>query len=213
MIPPCWFHRGQFRAHTIYNWPNQGKPTLQDWDIWDAALRLHVSKELPLGQWTLPEQDYIDKWEWFLDNQTLYRRKEIGWERYAKYRGGPRTQWYILTSGERCEKPQQSSLQRTFVYTQGQHLVATGCRCLRTQIQVAQNETTWQNILRNHPHSQWICQWLSYVPPIQDCCRFLYDGEAIGVSDGSYSPENDLCSAAWIIKFNETLTLKGGGIV
>ena len=109
--------------------------------------------------------------------------------------------------------PQFSGLQRTFIYTQGQYLVATGSRHVGAQIHTMQSAKTWQSILREHPHSQWTCQWISNVPSIEDCCRLLYEGKAIGVSDGSYLPEKDLCSSAWIIKFHESLTLKGGGIV
>ena len=213
MIPPCWFNRERFRANTKYDWPNQGKPTMQDWDIWDAALRVHIPPLLPLGCWTLPKQEYIDKWEWFLDKQTLYRRKERDWVKYSKQRGGLRTQRYMKSSGVPCAMPQGPELQRTFIYTQGQFLVATGGRRIDAPVQPTQNEKTWQSILRDHPHSQWTCQWISHIPSIEDCCRFLYEGEAIGVSDGSYSSEKDLCSAAWIIKFHDTLILKGGGIV
>ena len=214
MIPPCWFNRRRHRADTTYDWPNQGKPTQQDWDLWDTALRTHVTRVLPLGSWHLHVTNSITKWEWFLSERTLYRRRGNVWTKYEPIKEGYRTQKYRRAVGEACDPPDTNTLKRTFIYPQGPLLVATGSRSTETSAQHnTQKKRRWEDILREHPHSKWICQWMSDTPMIDECCTFLYNGDAVGVSDGSYDRGKDLCSAAWIINFHPQLSIKGGGIV
>ena len=212
-LPPCWFHHERYRANTEYDWPDQGKPSSRDWELWDSALRVYVTDALPLGNWNVPMPKYISKWEWFISEQTLYQRVGPIWKRYSSTRGGRRTQKYRHSTGEECVQPELTSLNRTFVFNEGPNKVATGSRLSNESTTSAKAGEDWERLLREHPHSEWICQWMSEVPRMTECCEALYNGDALGVSDGSYAKDIDLCSAAWIIQFGEGLCIKGGGIV
>ena len=213
MLPPCWFNRARYRADTTFDWPNQGKPTQQDWDMWDTALRTHVSQVLPLGLWSVPITHWIMKWEWFLSQGTLYRCREDLWTKYEYVQEGYRTQKYRISTSENCAPPNATTLEPTFTYPQGLFIIATGSRPSEMTRKNTHKTNSWEDILRAHPHSAWICQWISDTSMIDDCCKSLYNGDAIGVSDGSYDRDRDLCSAAWIVEFHPRLSIKGGGIV
>ena len=143
--------------------------------------------------------------------QTLYHQKGSEWEKCSAKKGGYRTQQYSSTDGEESIQPEVSCLRRTFVFRKGQNIVATGTRPL--SIVINDNQKEWEEILREHPHAGWICQWMLELPLAEECCKILYKGKSKGVSDGSYSKHKDLCSAAWIIQFNHQLNVRGGGIV
>ena len=71
----------------------------------------------------------------------------------------------------------------------------------------------WKSKILSSPHSTWICTWMSLPRDPSVCAAQLYAGKAMAVSDGSYSKEDDLCTAAWTISFDTAERARGGGVV
>ena len=210
-INPCWFQRVRYRANTVYDWPEQGKPSQRDWELWDTAIRTHIGKCTPLGQWTVSRSTYVSTWRWFVADSLLYYNNRDSWESYQLTRSGSRTQWY--RGPAEVTHPNVDTLQRTTVFCHGQDLVATGSRRLQTEPPNPTIRTSWKEVLLDQPHAKWICNWMSDPPSIQECSTILYSGRASGVSDGSYAEKWDVCTAAWILDFGNGLEIKGGGVV
>ena len=211
-ILPCWFQQNRHRADTTYDWPNQGRPSKNDWNLWDTAIRTHIVKCLPVGPWTVSISGYLDRWKWFISEDKLFKKCGSIWESYLPGRQGRRSQTYYGYTRRVEGQPNLQTLKRTMVFSQGENFVGTGTRDNIIPREMKQ-KGTWNEILRRHPHSSWICEWMSTLPPESECCKFLYNGEARGVSDGSYESKKDICTAAWIIEFGPDLYVKGGGVV
>ncbi len=70
-----------------YTWPNQNRPSKQDWARWHLGLHLAIPVDTlghfqqPLSWWILPWDKHPNKWHWLLQIQPpwLYHWQE-GWQ-------------------------------------------------------------------------------------------------------------------------------------
>ena len=201
-----------------YDWPIQGSVIAADWKLWENTLRrllCVVGKQLthPLGEWTLGDAEYYDDWEWFLDDdEQLYQKLQHEW---VKYRKDPRGRGRQVRYQEHRRVivayiPGQSS--RTTVVRAGGFLTHTGKR-QRTAQNVSPPLTHFQAELTSNPEYRWFTRVLRVTPEIPRFVQSLYNGRVIGVSDGSYSPDDELTATAWILYSPEGHEIEGGGIV
>ena len=221
-IPICWFR--DFKLPTRKSnlqWPNQGKPTQANWVLWKAALRdcligsnLQICPKL--GLWHSDALQYQEDWEWFLSKEQHLIQKitMTSWKQYppSSVRQTRRRRFYI-PDAQYHEQDLPQGLQRTIVTIQGDFMEASGSRSYTPQHNKEDQVKHWRQTLRLSPQSKWTCQWLHLPRDTETCSKLLTTSHCVGVSDGSYDEEKDICSAAWILHFREGLEAKGAGIV
>ena len=213
-----WFSRTRHHRCEKYDWPSQGPPTQNDWDLWRTMLqRLARTAIKPLGNWTLSKKEYF-QWEWFVSAENdLLQFANNSWYRYpiASLRLTRRS---IYNVTERVGIPSPDNLKdyhRTQVIFRGHTVEHSGFRP-RHRIRhdgIDIPAKTWLSQIQRHAHAPWICQWLKLPNDDEACSKVVYDGMALGVSDGSYNDATDICTAAWIIDMGDIGTAKGGGVV
>ena len=75
----AWKGNKDSTRRSQYNWPNQGKPSVADWNLWREALgKTFTSRgktlRQPLGNWLIN----LPNWTWFFEpnEERMYHRKE-----------------------------------------------------------------------------------------------------------------------------------------
>ena len=99
-------------------------------------------------------------------------------------------------------------LERTTVSDMGNRIEVYGSRRLRNVPETPIRQS-WKQILCSFPDGPWVAQWLR-LPPRNRCA---ITAKTVGVSDGSYMADHEICSCAWIIDFGYGQEAVGGGIV
>ena len=200
-----------------YKWPTQGIPPQRDWDFWIQALRscfTYTGNALvkPLGLW-LPQTQF-KQWPAYIALGDLYRFESDDWYKYEPS-PGPQNhrQTHYSKTGIRVFQPPLPRL-RTRVVQYTKYMVATGTRAF-----LANNEANpfsdsiehrFHQILQAYSDSKWICNWMEVPPNLYGLINRIQDGKGLGVSDGSYYPCWDSCSAGWIL-WTSTVEMRGGG--
>ena len=193
-------------------WPNQGPPTTRDWGLWNTLLQrvtcLPGVKRLrkTLGLWTVSAEEYL-QWDWFIAGSKLVQRIGNQWKIYNQQVA---TRTRSITFETQCSMTtvRPDNLERTSIKFNGNRIDTYGSRRIRI-VPGTPPKLGWKETLYTFPDAQWVAQW-SRIPE-RDSCRI--DATTIGVSDGSYVPNEDVCSCAWVIVFANGIEAVGGGIV
>ena len=205
----------QFRHLYRYCWPEQGKPTQAEWDLWLKALQaafVSTGRALrkPLGHWN---KDYVQQstsWEFYVHHDSLYQQTDGRWsKRTLKYTRSGRNKIFA-NEAHPCPPP-GPGIQRTRVIESPTQIVSTGHRVVEHIPKLPQCNSLFE-IMQQHPDAKWICAWIQIPSDMQGFTQALYRSEAIGVSDGSYKDKWDLCSAGWIVWTTKS-EFKGGGTI
>ena len=219
ILSPRWLYRS-IPIHTSqYQWPKQGNPTRRDWDLWDAALRTSICQtglllRTPLGPWMVPQM--TQQWEFFISSDNLlYQRVYCGWITYPLSKRSRRGEMRVnLEDGTLRQSIPTQGIKRTVVWEHEGKLRISGVRGNRDLDEpVNKPKLSWETALRVSPHATWICKWLVLPVNVMECAIALYQGQCDGVSDGSYEPTEDICTAGWIVTFGKAGEAKGGGVV
>ena len=217
-IASKWMLPRDTMSQTDSSWPKQGKPTVSNWNLWTTALResiigAHTRIYPTLGLWTIPMEQYMNSWEWFISKKgTLVRRHNSRYTEYllAEVRQSRRKRFHSDRSTEFIGDT--TTLERTVVTQQGNYFEASGhvpCQISPSKQHGAKN---WKQRIMENPQAIWTSRWLKLPHKTLECAAIMKDHQGIGVSDGSYDDDNDICSAAWILQFGD-MEAKGGGIV
>ena len=201
-----------------YVWPIQGKVTNADWSFWERSIQQNFCVavnhlETPLGHWTLSDQEYFTNWEWFVgEDDCLYQRSENEWLRYQKDpQGRGRQARYDTQAFTRATELPASATRTTTVQT-GVYITHTGTRPRSPPPPAPQVNELYQELCSN-VETKWFSHGLNLPQSLEQFVQELYAGRAVGVSDGSYDPDNGLSSAAWIIYTPDGQALDGAGMV
>ena len=206
-------HNPRNLAHGI-DWPEQGDIPKREWEFWKTALLTALCQprslrlNQTLGLWTIPEEDYRAQWDWFLSSEEglYYRENEVQWIRYPnKIQVRTRKVRYSKLEQEMVTEP-PGDIKRTTVQIQNNSIEVFGSRSRQTTRQPVPLKT-WMEHLKEYADIEWIGQWI-HLPEIN-----RGSGKIIGVSDGSYDPTTDVCSCAWVIRFEDGKEAKGGGVI
>ena len=200
-----------------YKWPTQGIPPQRDCDFWIQALLscfTYTGNALvkPLGLW-LPQTQF-KQWPAYIALGDLYRFESDDWYKYEPS-PGPQNhrQTHYSKTGIRVFQPPLPRL-RTRVVQYTTYMVATGTRAFLANNEVNpfsdSIEHRFHQILQAYSDSKWICNWMEVPPNLYGLINGIQDGKGLGVSDGSYDPCWDSCSAGWIL-WTSTVEMRGGG--
>ena len=200
-------------------WPTQVNPSRPDWEFWDAVLKNTLcgdglALKVPLGRW-LCTSPQLTNWDHILTTSgVLYQKVNSGWIKYqADGRGSRRGQHFSIDSGQHVRNiPETEEIHRTMAWKYRRTLYTSGKRS-HQEPTYPKSPTTWLSAIRSSPHASWICQWIAMPKCPIACAMYLYQGKAAGISDGSFNPEDDLSTAAWIIDFGKEGVIQGGGVV
>lgn len=126
ILDDAWNGGDNLNLKRLQSWPTQGKPTSQDWTIWQAFLKsclLSRGRKLrrPLGDWISMDPS----WEWYYDiwvRQLLWRSNDM-WTAYP-IAHDKQTRPTFSMSGRPTVQPK--TLFRATVYRRGQFFVCTG---------------------------------------------------------------------------------------
>ena len=207
-----------------FHWPFQGLPSPDDWKWWDYAIDLTLKRgttlDTPLGHWTLPQQEFINDWEYFLTSQNkLYRHLNNTWTRYRRKKFDRGRQLRFDTTNSKTKRhPPRGTLWRTTVTITNKVITTQGkdynvppippILPLRGTIQ-----TKFRSALKQIPDAAWICTNIRGMEHLEKIVNGIKHGTFVGVSDGSFTPTFQLGSAAWIITSeSDKGYLQGGGI-
>jgi hypothetical protein len=210
-----WAWEGQVPPspmNTSWDWPVQGRPTPQQWKLWQRALQSTFgvavgtrSLSTRLGRWI--DADF-DQWQWFLSpsEQRLYERQGSQWVFHPRSGGrSPR-----LASGTFSQQSfpvlrsedLPSDLVRTVLERRGATLVSTG---------YSSNSSVFQN-QRSTPRPSSFKEYAASLPPdarwvferfqsaetsAVQIAEAIRTGTCIGVSDGSF--KDAFGTASWIL--------------
>ena len=190
------------RPH-YYRWPQQQRPTDDDWQWWEAAMSMLVStdNELvePLGPWT----DSDTTWTWFVSpsEERLYQREEGKWIYYSKIRSLRRRSLPTFErQGESTEFP-MDAVRATVAQYGDQHarLLAMATRSTLYLATVDSNPSLRQAIEGLSADQKWSMQEVEWsADGGQALVDAIANGCAIAVSDGSFKDEYG--TAGWTIR-------------
>ena len=80
--------------------------------------------------------------------------------------------------------------------------------------QEAEDVTTFDVVSISAPKVDWFMHRLNSSPSTSKLLSSLVDGSALGVSDGSYFPHEQIGSCAWILSSSDgSEWIEGGGII
>ena len=213
-LSPRWFRYGEQNQRSSISWPQQGLPSRRDWSLWSLALNTALCRErslrlkTPLGMWILTE-DQLHNWEWFTSNGLLYQHTEGQWLLYPD-RHHTRTRHTRYTRATRLV-PRPVNVQRTTVQVCNEYIEVFGSRSHRDP-QVPTQEDDIESAIRVSLDADWFATTVEFFPS-QACVQGWDNDNVTAVSDGSYRPEDDVCSCAWIIRFGHDAEISGGGPV
>jgi hypothetical protein len=186
-----------------YEWPNQGRPGVQDWNLWRTALkktfRLQGPHSLahPLGLWL----DTENQCKWFFEptEERLYEHGTNQWWYYPKRTGRP-TRRSVMKFRERIQCDEcPNSAQRASVVWQGTILTLTGYQEAIAS-EVIGPPTFQERLLQVHDDAKWAVQKLVSSDDGRKIADAILAHECIGISDGSFKPGSGLGTAAFTIE-------------
>ena len=205
----------QWQSLNDYIWPNQGIPTQADWDLWLKALQscfTHTGSalQLPLGKWKEKYLKQSTRWQWYTDNESLFQRTQEGWNRYDKMSRRHGKYNHFQVYGKRIDnRPER--VYRTRVRRTKISYMSTGTRQVLQIPQAVGIGTTLYEAIQNVP-DRWVCSWVAEPENLRDIVSSIQAGCGLGISDGSYKKNWDLCSAGWVLWTPEG-EIKGGGTI
>ena len=199
-----------------YKWPSQGKPSQQEWDLYLQAIKSCFagsgrSLRYTLGRWHKSFQCQHPRWEYYIYGADLYQRHGTRWrvrKMISSSRG--RNALFSLEGTITSVLPQEASPTRVVVTPT--HLQSTGTRSKFALSSLHSVAPTLHDILKTFPDTEWTCKWLEDSHNLPALAAQIYQGNGLGVSDGSYHPGWDLCSAGWIL-WTLSNEFRGGGTI
>ena len=199
-----------------YKWPNQGCPSQVDWNFWTQSLQTCLTStgralSTPLGLWSPSFLDAHPRWEYFIQDDDLWQYKNHRWFRRRRIGSTPLRHSKYPLAGTRSSFPPSHALPTRIIPTSA-YLISTGTRQYQQQSLANPTYTSLFESIQSFVDSKWICQWVQEPTQIVDMALSLYQGEGLGVSDGSCHLKWDLCLAAWII-WTPAGKLRGGGTI
>jgi hypothetical protein len=181
----AWNGRRNSTAFKAETWPNQGKPTRRDWDLWQKYLKMHILQRglrlrKPLGIWL--QQDYSWPWYYAPEDERLYCLTQEGWVYFAmvhkrQHRPTFSTVGMIPTTIPR--------LCRATVYKKGTHWICSGYADIQT-VSPRIHLSFLDFLAAAAPEEKWCLEWLDISDDGLCLATALKEGFAIAVSDGSF---------------------------
>ena len=207
------------RVCNNHDWPVKHRTDIKDYRIWRQLLKQlchDTCKTLiqPLGVWNYHNHEiWISEWDWFMvpDRSILYHRdindiwKIHDLDTYSHYR-------YAII-GQLSDEP---SMELIRVTTQiSGHLIEIKNTALRTtSITNRDNLITFDAIQLSEPKVGWFNTLLTSSPTTSYLKECLINGSAVGVSDGSYFPIQEVGACGWIISTPDGGEwIEGGGVI
>jgi hypothetical protein len=188
-------------AGTEYEWPVQGRPTKQAWDLWRAAIRScyltlhHEQQQLrqPLGNWI---GDTPRNWQWFFSPtqdrvyQYIQKTREYNIFSIVLNRRRLRSPKYTLSS--QCIQLPEDAERATTTKT-GNSVVCHGSYKSK---HTSKTRTTLEDHIQDN--DKWAVQSIQYDENGKNVAQAIILGTAIAVCDGSY--KDDFGTAAFVLQ-------------
>ena len=170
---------------------------------------------LPLRNWVYHDLDmWISEWDWFLSpdrSQLFYQCGDISWKVY------PLCQYnhykYSKIDYSITEKP-LVELTRVSV-KQSELYISITNTALRPPASTQQDDMITFDAIELSQHSvNWFNKYMTSTDSTKYLKECLINGTALGVSDGSYYPVQEVGACGWIISTPDgTEWIEGGGVI
>ena len=187
-----------------YNWPNQGKPTLNDWILWRSAitkalqLRQSTSLRQPLGPWI----DEPIRCQWFYsptETRLYHRKPKHQWEFYQLLHT-QRLRHRRFQYGGTCQTTPPDMRRASVSKQKGNEYLMTGFSDQEHSIPDPRFQTLGARI-RSLPET---VNWAILNSWVDDQGEYLAEsirqGTAIAVSDGSCHLVEQFSTSAFIME-------------
>ena len=199
-----------------YAWPHQGKPTQSDWDLWLEAISTAFSGsgrslQSRLGPWTPSFKTVHPHWPSYLSDGLLYTCTYGQWVQHSLIHASCLKQLHFSLDGIPCFSPPENALPTRVIRTPS-YLITTGTRPIAPRPPPKPPPGTLYETFHSFPDATWICKWVQEPPNLEEFAASLFQGQGLGVSDGSCHLTWDLCSAAWTL-WTPLGELRGGGTI
>lgn len=220
------------RSHTLktsnqFDWPTNHHLKQGDWTVWRRSIRYLCQGDnwllkQPLGYWTIEEDVYIHRWEWFVSgsNDILYQQSNNQWYKYQLKRGRQRRHGLQFQKNTRlpCLQPTIDCLHRTEIDS------ATGTLYIVQPGEAFKARRAAESAIypileclkdENQPQNRhWSMTYLDRSDDVTQLYSDFRNGKARTCCDGSYMPTTCSGSAAWRVESEDgTQYLEGGGVV
>ena len=190
-------------SHLNLGWPVWGKPPTSAWSIWRRTLRILLTDGISLevnktlGAWI--NFDYSN-WEWFLskDNSKLYRRHGDQWTRYSRISRSVRHNRF-RPQNLHCFEPATQSISLTTVKVTRSSITADPPGMLSTK---PTPSLPLLNLLQPEKFP-WLFNAVQRTPDITKLLHDLQKGTELAMSDGSYYPDSNVTTSAWILESSD----------
>ena len=209
-----------YKAHrNNLNWPTKHHVTSADFRCWKKLIRwiFPLTNHLlytPLLEWSV-EGNWNENWDWFTstEGEFLFHQITDGvWHRHLKIKGRHRS--YHLQYMIFNEFPENTHYRASI------HMAADSIRLLNTSSptndssQEEEEVTSFDVVSISAPKVNWFMHRLKSSDTTSKLLSSLIDGSALGVSDGSYFPQEQVGSCAWILASSDgSEWIEGGGII
>ena len=206
-----WHQGGKTR---LVKWPDQGNPSLNDWQSWRRVLKLTLCTgennrlSIGLGRWheeaTLKN---LPNWKWFwnCENKALYEKYNGTWKKYTSRQTGTRTRNgdMIFRNFTIEGLPNMENMYRTTVYKLPIGWRATGGLGSVQDVDVLNVDnssltTKFRVKVRELGKERWAARKILMTSTIDGIIESIKDGSAVGVSGGSF--QHNIGTACWIIE-------------
>ena len=220
------YERKTYTYRDTYHWPQQGRPPPTDWKIWDYFVKQELGKfhtyPNPLGTWLLPQDTFIQGWDYFITTSSdLVEHKEEKWIYHSPLtQSRSRHLRYDLTKPRRISNtPPRTRIFRTTIHRLRDIATTEGYAINNEQAQILPSiplnkSEAFMTYLHQHPDSAWIAPEVHGLQNIQDIIDGFIQGSLAGISDGSFHKEWQTSSAAWsMVNTTTEKAICGGGII
>ena len=185
-----------------YNWPNQAKPSKQEWEVWDDAL-LHVWAETEmltinptLGEWI--NTPFLTSWYYDEEHSTLYY--EVSTYTYNVYK-------LIRQSRRNNIKAFEFHTTTNELTTNAKPAIVNRNDPFRPILETVVNNS--HEIIISHEvqhHTDIFMKQINFPENIQPLVNQIKNGNAIAVTDASLSPFTGVGASSFAITTTDLQT-------
>jgi hypothetical protein len=177
------------------SWPQQQKPSANDWRIWQLFLKKTFILRglrllITLGKWLQWDND----WEWYFSpsQECLFQYSSAGWTSFSQVHKRDKLPTF-LTNGTSTSKP--ADLKRAMIYMNKNRIVCTGYTPILSP-PISTANTFLHYLGRSDPGEKWCLDYIDMKDNGHILAEAIQQGTAIAVSDGSFQDQYGI--AAWV---------------
>ena len=208
-------------SKNCYDWPKKNHINRHDMAKWRKFVRLLFAINMkyltnPLGPWIpMNSVSWRDTWDFFLspDKDLLWHKVSSSvWHRHLRKPNSRRT--YYVEHLIHQEHPNTELLRTTVSITS--HSIVTVSLSARTVSNPNRPDSIlhFGHIQVETPKLNWFMSNLTTSNSTDQLLCHILQGSAIGVSDGSFFPNEKVGSCAWVLSTPDgSEFIKGGGLI